>query len=73
MVSTAEMGVQTMNKQSDQNKTKSAKDELNEKDLNKVSGGLTNTMISGVKSPLQPVDGAKLPGGPKSPLNPVDG
>ena len=49
MVSTAEMGVQTMTEKSEnkttslqgeQNKLKPAKDELSEQDLNKVAGGL---------------------------------
>ena len=47
MVSSAGIGVQTMNEQSgskvssqdDQNKAKPTKGELNEQDLNKVSGG----------------------------------
>jgi hypothetical protein len=68
MVSTAEMGVQTMNKPSenkatitkdDQNKAKPTKGELNEQDLSNVSGGVTA------------VDGGNLPTDPNRPIQPV--
>ena len=68
MVSTAEMGVQTMTEKSEnkttslqgeQNKLKPAKDELSEQDLNKVAGGFNP--VDGAKIAFNPVDGAKLP------------
>jgi bacteriocin-like protein len=57
MVSTAEMGVQTMNKQSengtmpikgDQNKAQITMDELDEQELNKVTGGVSSDHESSV-------------------------
>lgn len=46
MVSTAEMGVQTMNEQSENKAT--SKDEINEQDLDKVSGGKAPKGTQGV-------------------------
>jgi hypothetical protein len=47
MVSTAEMGVQTMNEQSENKAT--SKDEINEQDLDKVSGGTAPAGANKVK------------------------
>jgi hypothetical protein len=62
MVSTVKTGVQTMNKQSSQdrqNKAKPMKDQLSEQELNKASGGMEIGGFNG--TPLQGPDTNGVP------------
>lgn len=57
-----------MNKSQDgQNKAKPMKDELNEQDLNKASGGVAQDVIGG-NAPLPSVDGLNDTHGVQSPI-----